>query len=51
MIKPAVVSSKYVNLYHCPVCYGHGERHDEKTLVMRKCAACAGTGWIRKRTK
>lgn len=51
MIKPAVVSSKYVNLYYCPVCYGHGERPDQKTQVLRRCVACGGTGWIRKRTK
>ena len=30
----------------CPVCLGIGERKDAKTLVLRKCLACNGTGWI-----
>lgn len=49
MLKPAIISPSYINLYHCPVCRGHGERADEKSRELRTCVACGGTGWIRRK--
>lgn len=35
----------------CPVCNGRGDRRDAKTLLMRRCVACKGTGIIKLKSK
>ena len=51
--KLPILSDKIANWYpvkkktkieFCPVCYGTGERKDEKTKKIRPCVMCRGTG-------
>ena len=45
MRKPSYNSKRFIE-EPCPVCV-KGERRDAKTLEIRKCVACRGTGWIK----
>lgn len=35
------------NVIDCPICFGNGNLQDAKTLKLRPCAGCRGSGKIR----